>query len=181
MVKTVLDKLYLEFNGDNMNNDRKEMFIVIILVFLALLVVIFSMINKKNDNKIDNSIVLLNDRNRFFEVSNCVDKFIKYVSADDRSNILKMFNSDYLRNNNITESNIVNEIPNIEGNYSFSANIIYQQQLNNTTYKYYVKGNYMMDSMDDLIVKDEYYIIVYFYTKNMTFSVEPYDGKLFKR
>lgn len=165
----------------NMDDNKKEKVVATILVSLVLLIFTINIVNHfLNKDKTDTSIILLENRNRFFEVSNCVDKFIKYVTIKDKDSILKIFNSDYLKSNSITENNVLNYVPNIGGNYFFSATMIYEQQLSKSIYKYYVKGNYMLDSLNNSFVKNEYYIIVYLYTDSMTFSVEPYDGDLFK-
>lgn len=162
-----------------MEDNKKQKIIAIVLVFLVIIVLLINLF-KSDDKKIDTSINLLNDRNRFFEVSNSVDKFIKYVSAQDEDSISKIINKEYMKDNNIQESNILSIVPNINGNYVFNATRIYEQQLSENVYKYYVKGYYYQETIDGSGQKNDYYTIVYFYTNSMTFSIEPYDGTVFE-
>lgn len=162
-----------------MEDAKKQRLIAIILVILVIVVVCINLF-KSNESKIDTSIKLLEDRNRFFEVSNSVDKFIKYVAVKDTDSILKIVNNEYLKDYNIPKESILSIVPDISGNYVFSATSIYQQQLNETIYKYYVKGYYYQETIDGVGQKFDYYVIVYFYTESMTFSIEPYDGKVFE-
>jgi len=164
-----------------MDDNKKQWILAIVLVILVIVVICVNLFNRgTTKTELDTSIKLLNDRNRFFEVSNSVDKFIKYVASKDEDSILKIISSEYLEDNNISETFILNIVPNISGNYMFSASKIYQQQLSETVYKYYVKGYYYQDTIDGAGPSNDYYVIVYFYTENMTFSIEPYDGKIFE-
>lgn len=166
-----------------MNEERNRKIVTIILVALAILVCIYNVVNhfiNKNKNDVDSSIVLLEDRNRFFEISSCIDRFIKNVAMKDNDNILKMLSTKYLQEHNIDKNNVLDELPSIDGECSFEAKSIYEQQLSKSVYKYYVKGYYSIDVMDLAPVRSEYYVIVYLYTDNMTFAIEPYDGNLFR-
>lgn len=159
--------------------DNKEKIIAIILVILVIVVLGINLFTNKSE-KIDTSIKILEERNRFFEVSNCVDKYIKYVSLKDIDSIYTLFSAKYKEENNITKENIINYIPNLNGNFSFSATRIYKQQLNEKTFKYYVKGYYTQEIMDNFSPRIDFNVIVYMYPENMTFSIEPYNGDLFE-
>lgn len=163
-----------------MENEKNKKIIAIVLVILVIIVLGINLFKDNDKDKIDKSINLLEDRNRFFEVSNSVDKFIKFVSSRDNDSVYKILNEEYLKNNNITKENVLNIVPNISGNYVFGATSMYEQQLDKTTYKYYVKGYYYQETIDGNSSKTDYYVIVYFYTKSMTFSIEPYNGEMFE-
>ena len=57
---------------------------------------------------------------------------------------------------------------------------MYQQRLNQTIYKYYVYGTIEKDSLNTSSSKEDYYIIVILDESTMKFSIEPYDGSMFK-
>ena len=60
---------------------------------------IVSFYNKKDT--IDNSIKIVTDQNKFFEVSSCIDKYITYSQNDDYDNLINIINSEYIKENNI--------------------------------------------------------------------------------
>lgn len=164
--------------------DKKKEKILILFILIGLVVLIITKIisyyNSKNKIDYDDSIIVLNDNSKFFVVSSCVDKLIKYTMSKDSQNVLKLLEESYKQSNNIDENNVLNYFPILNGNYSFSARKIYQQQISSTTYKYYVYGNYYQELISGIGDKQPLYLVVYLYTENMTFSVEPYDGTLFK-
>ena len=57
---------------------------------------------------------------------------------------------------------------------------MYQENKNKNLIRYYIKGDLTKEVMDEYQRPTDYYLIIDLDIKNMTFSVTPYDGKLFK-
>ena len=165
------------------NGEKEKKLFAIILVVAVLILGIYKLFFEKNDNKekIDTiTISVLNDSNRFFTVSSCVSKYINYLSVQDTKNLLVLLSSEYKEKNSITENNLYEKIEIINGTNSFMGKKIFEQRLSKNTYKYYVYGFIQEELMDSVSEKKDYYIIVILDEENMTFSIEPYDGEMFK-
>jgi len=165
----------------NMEKERK--LFALLLVVAVLILGIYKLFFEKNDNqeKIDTTTIsILNDSNRFFTVSSCVSKYINYLSIKDTNNLLILLSSEYKEKELINEDNLYEKIGNISGTNSFMGKKIFEQRLSKNTYKYYVYGFIQEELMDSISAKKDYYIIVILDEENMTFSIEPYDGKMFK-
>ena len=82
--------------------------------------------------------------------------------------------------NLINSDNLYEKIGTINETNVFSAKKIYEQRLSETMYKYFVYGFIQEELMDSMSLKKDYYLIVILDEENMTFSIEPYDGQMFK-
>ena len=165
-----------------MKNLEKNEKILLFLLFIGLLVVFVSKIVSFYTSKenIDNSIKIVTDQNRFFEVSACVNKFITYSQTDDTNKIISILNDNYIKENNITEDNVFDYLKHFNPNDVFTARKMFYQQIDKSIYKYYVYGRYREELLYSYGEEQNYYLIVYLYTDNMTFSIEPYNGELFE-
>lgn len=164
---------------DKIDKNQKIMLILLgIGLIIVMIIKIVSFYNKKDT--IDNSIKIVTDQNKFFEVSSCIDKYITYSQNDDYDNLINIISSEYIKENNISQDNIFNYIKKFDFNDVFSSRKMYYQQLDKSIYKYYVYGTYRQELMDSVGQSQNYYFIVYLYTNNMTFSIEPYDGEIFE-
>lgn len=165
-----------------MDKIDKNQKIALILLGIGLVIVLIIKIVSFYNNKetIDNSIKIVTDQNKFFEVSSCIDKYITYSQTDDYDSLFNILNKEYVEQNNISKENIFNYIRKFDSNDIFSSRKMYYQQLDNSIYKYYVYGTYRQELIDGVGQSQDYYFIVYLYTNNMTFSIEPYDGEIFE-
>lgn len=155
--------------------------LILIIVFCGL--VLFGLIlynyrfsidkEEVNNNKIN--VKILEDYSRFFTVNSCVYKYITYLQSKNIDNLMMVLNKDYLNNNNINNSNVLNYVENLNGNYSFVSKEIYYENIGDNFIKYYVYGNLIQDHINGKGEKVERYYIVSFDTKNYTFDITPYD------
>jgi hypothetical protein len=166
------------------NIEKKEKFFLILLVVVAVIVLILRVIpfsKEKSNIEIDSQLIVpVTDANRFFTINSCVQKMFSYLSNKDTDSLYKILNSQYIDKNAVTTSNVLTKFPSLNGNYSFTSKKMYQQQLSENVYKYYIYGYYQQELMNKIGNREDYYLIVYLYTDNMTFAVEPYDGYIFK-
>lgn len=157
----------------------------ILMIISLILLVIFGLMhfldhNEENVNNKEVEYKLLNDYSRFFTIDSCVYKYITYVSNSKTEDILKVLDSNYVRDNNINSTNLYNYEGTLEGSYTFKTKKIYYEILNNNYIRYYVYGYLIQDSLDSIGKKEDYYVIVNLDSKNQLFSITPYDGTIFK-
>lgn len=163
---------------------KKDNSTTLMIISLILLVIVGLLYFLDKDEEVlekkETEYKLLNDYSRFFTIDSCVYKYITYVSNSKTEDILKVLDSDYVRDNNINSSNLYNYVGTLEGNYTFKTKKIYYEVLNNNYIRYYVYGYLIQDSLDSIGDKQDYYFIVNLDTKNQLFSISPYDGSIFK-
>ena len=157
-----------------MDKINKKM-VIILVVFVAILVFILHFRPKKSDDK----ITLVNDGSTFFTVSACVSKYINYLSTNDTEELLILLDNKYKKKYNIDSENINNYLFGLSGNYTFKGKKMYSQKVGKSRYKYYVYGVITKDIINTVSEEEDFYLIVYLNEKNMTFSIEPYDGEIF--
>lgn len=163
---------------------KKDNSTILMIISLILLVIVGLLYFLDKDEEVlekkETEYKLLNDYSRFFTIDSCVYKYITYVSNSKTEDILKVLDSDYVRDNNINSSNLYNYVGTLKGNYTFKTKKIYYEVLNNNYIRYYVYGYLIQDSLDSIGDKQDYYFIVNLDTKNQLFSISPYDGSIFK-
>ena len=164
--------------------ERNKKVLAIVIVITVLLLGIYKIFFEKNvfeEEKIDTkTISVLKDNSRFFTVSSCVSKYIRYLSSNDTENLLVLLSNEYKEKSSINSSNIYSFVGTLTGNKTFSAKKMFQQRISKTIYKYYVYGFLEENLMDSVSAKEPYYLIVILDESNMTFAIEPYDGSMFK-
>lgn len=165
-------------------SENKEKIIAIVLVVAVLILGIYKLFFEKNDTKeekIDTeTISVVEDVNRFFTVSSCVSKYINYLSIKDTDNLLVLLSKQYKEENKINSENLYNFTGTIEGTNTFAGKKMFAQRISKSIYKYYVHGFTQMELMDSVAPKKDFYVIIIIDEENMTFSVEPYNGEMFK-
>ena len=156
--------------------NKKNIFILF-LGLLAIGVVFFNMfVGSKKKNEIE----IVTSSSKFYTVSSCVNRYMYYISLEDKKSLLEILEKKYVKKNNIDENNILDKIDKFDNDYNFLASKMYQQEVNNNVMKYYVKG-YLVEKNASSGVEHQnnYYLIVYLDSKNSTYSIEPYDGEIF--
>ena len=158
-----------------------DVLLAIIVATLAISVLVVSFITGKN-NKKTNNIEIVTNYNDFYTVDSCIYRIITYINSNNNDNLLLVLNDKYKKENNITGiSDLMLDIPD---NGSFISKKMYYENINDNVKKYYVYG-YILPNIMDLDTTEakeeqkEIYFIVYMDEKNLTFSFEPYDGKVF--
>jgi len=164
----------------------KSRLVAVGLVIIAIVVVIINVVfNDTEEKKTEENIQIVLNYSNFYTVNSCLYRTINYISQKDKKSLLLILSENYKKNNNINIENVINLFPEIDNDSNFKSTKMYYERISNNLTKYYVSGNIEKNQIyDDDIVLDaqfkEMFFIVYLDSKNKTFSIEPYDGSLFK-
>lgn len=131
---------------------KRDVITLVVLAIIFVVIFIVMYINKENDEDIDvknefNKLTLLTDESTFLSVSDSINKICDYSNTN--SQLLSFIMKD-----NINSADYEN--------MSFKAEQIYVIS-NLNLYKYYVKGNFYQELMDQeaKYIKTEYFILNY--------------------
>lgn len=163
---------------EDRNLTKSQKFIFSLLALFAIVLIGFKFFNH---NKQDNKLNIVTSSSNFYTVSSCVNRYLNYIYQQDNNSILDVLSDNYISKNNINKNNVIDKIGKLDKKYGFEARKMYEQEVNDNVKKYYVKGFLVEESLSDnyQIEKVNYYLIVYLDSKNSTYSIEPYDGKVF--
>lgn len=163
----------------------KSKLIAIILVIVTLIVVFISnFIN--NDEKVDvkEDINIVTNYSNFYTVNSCLYRVTTYLSLQDKEKIYLLLDDNYKSNNNVTEDNVLDLFEDVDSDSTFISKMMYYSKISENLTKYYVKGTVEKNQIYDDEPLDrqkqpEIYFIVYLDSSSKTFSIEPYNGKIF--
>ncbi len=128
-----------------------------------------------NINEEENKIEPVKDRNDFFTVQSCVNKYLIYVTQKDTSNLYKLLDERYIKEFNITEQNILDHVEDLSGDAMFKAKKMYYEKIAENVYTYYISGEVAESYMgEEEPNKEEMNITVNTDINNMTFSIVPF-------
>jgi len=164
----------------------KSKLTAIVLVILTIVVVILTFIIDKNKNEEDNNdILIVTNASNFYTVNSCLYRTITYIATQDKESLLLLLPEEYKEKNEITQENVLDLFFDVTETSTFVSQKMYYEYINKNTNKYYVQGyiqeNQLFD--DELLTNQDYetvYFIVYLDSNENIFSIEPYDGKIFK-
>lgn len=138
--------------------------ILILLILLGIIAIVLFFLVKNNPNVENNSeygeIALLDDSSLFFTVSLNINKICDYVNNDQSEELYSILDENYLKNNSLTTSNVIEKFYEKYNGTSFSATEIYVVS-NDKNYKFFVKGNLKVEIMDEPadIIAEDYFIL----------------------
>ena len=167
-----------------MKDKSKLTAIVLAILTIVVVVVTFIVDNTKNEEK-TNDILIVNNASNFYTVNSCLYRTITYISSGDKESLLLLLPSEYKKKNKITQENVMDLFFDVSETSSFVSQKMYYEYITNNITKYYVQGyiqeNEILDG--ELLTKQDreiIYFIVYLDSNENIFSIEPYDGKIFK-
>lgn len=165
--------------------------IIVLLIIIVLAIIIIMNNIKSNENVGQNNIIIEQNQNKkiekvqsasaYFTVQSCINKYINYVTSKDTDSILKLLDSGYIIENNITEDNVLEKIENISGFVIFEAEEIYVEEIDSNNKIYYVSGVLKQEGLEVYTTIDtEFYITVNMNFNDNIFSIIPFgNGGLF--
>ena len=164
--------------------------IALLIIIVLAIVIIMNNIQDNNNQEESNVIIKENESKKiekvqsasaYFTVQACVNKYINYVTAKDTDSILKLLDSGYITENNITEDNVLEKVENISGYIIFEAENMYVEEINTNNKIYYVSGTLKQEGLETYITIDkDYYITVNMNFNDNIFSIIPFgNGGLF--
>lgn len=149
-----------------MNKKNIVTLIILAMVFIIIFLTIFVTTNNKDKNKSEfKKLTLVTDESTFLSVSNNIDKICLYATNEDKKIEL-----------------ILKDEVDVEQykNLLFKADEVYVIS-NIYLYKYYVKGSFYTNTMDNVskFVKDGYFILNYD-INNKSFNIEVINKKRYE-
>lgn len=151
--------------------------ILIILILYAVIILLLNKIGVFNKDKIK----LVDNYSIFYTTSNSANLYLNYLANEDSKSIISLLDEEYIENNNITKENVIDKLKDFTIEFpTLRVVSMYEEKINNNKKRYYLKGN-LIDSDEDKyeIVKD-YFLIVDIDSSNNTYTITPYNGKIFK-
>lgn len=152
--------------------------VIIILLILGILVSLFTNSNPQNqiikeEQKQPKEIVAVQNRNDFFTVANCVNKYITYLTTKEKEILYNYLDEEYKKEKNITIDNVYSHIETFDRYYKFKAKEMYVGELSSTISQYYVYGTLTVEATGDDEQETPFYISIKLDKANNTFSVIP--------
>lgn len=164
---------------------KKHDYILIAICIVAVLITSLILgLNKTETNEEvtykKNSVKLLDNYSRFFTIESCVYRFISYLQDKDVDSLLKVLDSNYVEENSLNESNVLEFLGQLEGLNTFSVKKVYYNNKDKNVITYYVYGQIVEEVIDTYSYygTDKYYVVK-LDTVNMTFSIKPIEKSLF--
>ena len=154
--------------------------IVVILVLFSIYLINLQDDKKNNISKDEEKYHIVSNYNKFYTVNSCVYRYLTYLQANNTNSLLKVLDEDFISNNGINENNLYNFLTKYEGNLNFNSKKMYEEKINTNITKYYVYGYVEKDVMDSFPEKVEAYFIVNLDEKNSVFTIQPYNGEIFR-
>ena len=166
----------------NEEKNQKVLAVVLSILVIGLGVYKFFFSGNKQKEKIDTkTIASVTNVDDFYTVASCVDKYIAYSTSNDKNKILILLSDEYKKQNNVTADNLYSFVEKYDEYYSFAPKEMYVQKKSKDISKYYVYGTLEKGIEDTTKTYDDFYLIVILDESNLTFSIEPYDGEMFKK
>lgn len=162
----------------------KSKLIAIVLVILTIVVVVISTIFNKDSEIEKNDVNIVTNYSNFYTINSCLYRVITYLSEKDNESLFLLVDENYKKENDITKDNVLSIFDEVQENNTFESKKMYYEELSDNITKYYVYGvafeNQIYDGQELLeSTYQDLYFIVYLDSENKTFSIEPYDGKIF--
>ena len=119
------------------NEDRNKKILVVFLIVLTVGIIVYDKFLKKEpEENIDTTTIsVVTDRNRFYTVASCVNKFLTYLTSKDTDSLYLLLDENYKTENKITKDNIYNYIGTYNNELIFNPKKIFEQRLSTNIYK----------------------------------------------
>jgi len=160
--------------------------VALVLVVLTIIVLLITFISNKNGQTLkENNKVIVTNYSDFYTVNSCLYRTITYLSEKNKDALILLINDNYKKENKINKENVLELFSEVNLDSTFVSEKMYYESLTSSLEKYYVKGFIKENTIsdDDILLKQDYesvYFIVYLDSSKNIFSIEPYDGKIFK-
>lgn len=162
-----------------------KIIIIILLIILTITSLLLYMSFKTKETETitqtptteteNKTITLLDNRNMFFTVSTCVNRYIDYIVKKNNNSLYLILDAKYIAKNNITEQNILNSVDKITNKQVFIARKIYEMAEDNYNSTFYVYGTIRDDKDEEKTQEKDFYITVKLNYENNTFSIIPFE------
>lgn len=165
--------------------NKKSVILVGLLFIFALLVLIFSTLFGGIEKEKEKDAVIVKNYSDFFTVNSCLYRVVTYLNNEDKDTMLLLVSDSFKKKNKVTKENVLDYFDKVLEPSTFTSKKMLYTKINENITKYYVYGTI---DKDDTLYNDktskpeskDAYFIVYLDSKNNTFTIEPYSGKIFE-
>lgn len=173
------------------NKKIVSLIILVIIIIILILILLLNLlekapeyeINNENETIIQNDMQKVSDKQIFYSVSNCVQKFYDNKQMQDEENyglmndarrgiLYNLLDKTYISKNKITVENILDNIGYVNDKAEFIATEMYS--VSNENYTVYSVKGIAVYAQTKKYIEDAIYKIV-IDSVNGTFSIEPLD------
>ena len=157
----------------NKSNIDNIILMIIFVILVGVLIYIVST-NKKENNKVVPETTkpyvyeTVNDYSDFFTIENCVNKYLSYLSLNDKDSLKKILDQEYLNSINNNIDNLNNKY--IGKNISIRLNGMYMHDN-----IYYVKGTVYEELKNKVNKLEDEYLFIKVDKDFKLFSITPID------
>ena len=122
-----------------------------------------------------NSIEKVKERNEFYTVMACVNKYLNYLYAKDINSLYGCLDKSYIEQNNITTNNILQKIKELDNSKIFKPQEMYKQKITENVTQYFAHGIIIDDLIEEQeeVKKEDFYVSIKIDSSLETFSVLP--------
>ena len=128
--------------------------------------------NTTTNNTVDIKLEFVENREDFYTVKSCVEKYINYIVNDDNESVYNVLDKAYINKKNINENNIFQTVQKLDKNQIFTPTKMEYFEIDNKQI-YIVYGNIREDKLNERANEIEFNITVILNKLNKTFSVIP--------
>ena len=160
--------------------NEKKIQNILFAVFAVIIVLLIIVVNKTEKDYKKSDPFLVNNPSTFFTIDGCANKYVNAIFSKNVVDVMKMLGNEYAKKNNIDSYNVLNKIGFDKDYASFSSKKMYQVDVNSEKVVYYIYGLLNENIMDEYPIGKEYYLKIDVDKKKMTFTVTPYEGKIFE-
>lgn len=152
---------------------------IILVILLILLIILIVVLVRKNNKKLgigekgplyepDTTITKTTNKSFYFVVNECISKYFNYIADNKTNEIYNILDSEYIKQNNITKTNVESKLNKFNKEQTFTIKEIYQ--VNGVEYfKFYTHIEILGNNQD----KIELYLGVNIDFSNCTFNIKP--------
>lgn len=159
----------------------KIIFVLFCLIIIAILFIVTRIEKKEHANQekkyINNSIVALNDTNRFITINSAIEKYVSNVKYKKVDALMLILDKRYAEENKIDSYNVFDKIENYNSNYSVNIREVYRVKLYNNISIYYLKAKLIEEefaSITHRYIRDVYFKVT-INENDLTFAVAPLE------
>jgi hypothetical protein len=166
---------------DKLTEDQRKVLLIWVFlgVFILILILVFAgkKIQDMKKDPVDKSYYIVKDYNRYYTVSNILDKYYTALSNKNYDAVYKMLSDDYKKNNDINESNVQTKIKIYDIRTTYQGALMCNKRLGKGHTSYYVSGSVV--GTNQYKVFDDVYYEVMLDESTMTFTISEIDASTF--
>jgi hypothetical protein len=166
---------------DKLTEDQRKVLLIWVFlgVFILVLLLFFAgkKIQESKKDPVDKTYQVVKDYNRYYTVSNILDKYYTALSNKNYDGLYKMLSEEYKKNNDINETNIQTKIKTYDIRTTYQGALMCNKRLGKGQTSYYVSGSVV--GANQYKVFDDVYYEVMLNEKNMTFTISEIDASTF--